>query len=431
MPRIAVFGAAPDTLNMGVSALFASTLSSISRLIPNCEFVVFDGGLGERRKSFLVSEDQSIDCILYGARAGFRWYRPENLAAMSTLASLGPLGPLLNSGVKLIESCDAVLDVSGGDSFSDIYGRRRFFSVARPKMIALKRDRPLVLLPQTYGPYNNLSLRETASEIVKGAGMAWARDLNSFEVLKELLGARFDPNRHLCGVDLAFMLAPRLAASELADRHFWNWLDAPNSTKPLIGFNVNGLIFNDPDRSRSQYGFRADYSAVVQKFLTWILDNTECNILLVPHVMVPEGHFESDYAASLAVADKLPKQHEDRVAITPTSLDQCQVKWVISKTDWFCGTRMHSTIAALSSGVPTASVAYSDKTKGVFESCHQGEHVWDPRTLSTEEVFDGLVQSYQKRTTAKEALVERLPAVKSIARKQIEAIAEFIANATR
>ena len=47
-------------------------------------------------------------------------------------------------------------------------------------------------------------------------------------------------------------------------------------------------------------------------------------------------------------------------------LDASEVKWCISKLDWFVGSRMHATIAALSSGVPCAAIAYSRKFRGVF-----------------------------------------------------------------
>ncbi len=47
---------------------------------------------------------------------------------------------------------------------------------------------------------------------------------------------------------------------------------------------------------------------------------------------------------------------------------------------------MHSTIAGLSSGVPTATVTYSDKALGVFELCGQEDHVIDPRIFDTEQV---------------------------------------------
>jgi len=94
---------------------------------------------------------------------------------------------------------DAVLDISGGDSFTDLYGEKRFWDVARPKLVALALGGPLILLPQTYGPFRDERLRQIASRIVDRAKMAWARDEHSFRSLRELAGNHFDPARQLCG----------------------------------------------------------------------------------------------------------------------------------------------------------------------------------------------------------------------------------------
>ena len=104
--------------------------------------------------------------------------------------------------------------------------------------------------------------------------------------------------------------------------------------------------------------------------------------------------------------------------------DQSELKWVISQLDWFCGTRMHSAIAALSSGVPASAIAYSLKTQGIFETCDQGDHVADPRDLDTIDVIEKLEQSYKNRDEARISLVHRLPDVKALVFRQMKVIAE-------
>ena len=145
--RIALFGAAPDTPNMGVSALFKSVISGLARHVNDFEIVVFDNGFGKRAGQLTVQGDREITLLRFGARGGRRYYRPENLLNMLICSRIGRLGAILNPGIRLIDTCDAVLDVSGGDSFSDIYGRERFNNINRPKIIALNRHKPLILLP--------------------------------------------------------------------------------------------------------------------------------------------------------------------------------------------------------------------------------------------------------------------------------------------
>lgn len=121
------------------------------------------------------------------------------------------------------------------------------------------------------------------------------------------------------------------------------------------------------------------------------------------------GHFEHDPDACAAVAEALDEIDRRPVAIVPDGYDPCETKWIISRTDWFCGTRMHAAIASLSCGVPTAAIAYSRKTLGVFETCGQGRHVADPRRINTEDVTDQLWRSWKERHDARMSLQRELP----------------------
>jgi polysaccharide pyruvyl transferase WcaK-like protein len=66
---------------------------------------------------------------------------------------------------------------------------------------------------------------------------------------------------------------------------------------------------------------------------------------------------------------------------------------------------MHSTIAGLASGVATAAIAYSYKTRGVFETCGMRDHVVDAREVDTQDAVDRLFELYQRRKTTKVALL--------------------------
>lgn len=321
---------------------------------------------------------------------------------------------------------DAILDISGGDSFTDLYGLRRFKSIAMAKRIALDLGKRLILLPQTYGPFQSDFARRIATRIVRESEMAWARDQRSFEVLRALVGDRFDPRRHQLGVDVAFSLEQHEPARELPPT-LSTWLNS--HLQPTIGFNVSGLIYNDPVGSSRRYSLRADYRQVVHDFLTRIFRESDARVVLIPHVLTALGHYESDTQACEAVWRELGSLADGRLKVLPPILDQSETKWVISKLDWFCGTRMHSTIAGLSSGVPTAAVAYSVKTAGVFETCGQGAQVADPRVLDTQETVDHLWRSWIQRETIKRELAVVLPKVLKQAEWQMDQIAAVCAGA--
>ena len=139
--------------------------------------------------------------------------------------------------------------------------------------------------------------------------------------------------------------------------------------------------------------------------------------------MTPEGHYESDINACQDLLRKLGKAAKNRATVVPAYNNPCEIKWVISQFDWFCGTRMHATIAALSSGIPVSAISYSPKTLGVFETCGQGEHVADPQAIETNEVIECLWQSWKNRGAACVEYKKKLPGVKKAVAEQINLIA--------
>lgn len=412
---ICLVGMAPDTGNLGVSALCGSVLHGISTRVGNADLAVWDHRSGTGPLSWRIGE-RDIQAVRYGAYHTKRLYRPECLWNIQTCARLGGLW---NAAARKVLASNAILDISGGDSFTDMYGPWRFRAVTQPKLIAIEQGKPLILLPQTYGPFQEAPNREIARKIVCAAAMAWARDGRSFEVLKDLLGDAFDPARHRVGVDVAFGLpATRPSSENIAGA--LDWLERGQT--PLAGLNVSGLLLNRPREAAEQYGLKADYCQVLLTFVRRLMKESDARVLLVPHVVSPPGHHESDIEACETIAAELGNAYSDRVAVAPVVHDPCEVKWIIARCDWFCGTRMHSTIAALSSGVPTAAISYSPKTLGVFETCAQGEHVVDPQQQGTGEAVDHLWRSWLGRESARGSLGFALPKVLRQAESQLDEI---------
>lgn len=420
--KLCLFGASPDTSNRGVSALFLSTLNAIATRYPNARVTVFDYGRGLREDEIELN-NMMFRFSRCGANLSRRFYRRDSLFNMRISAKLGGLA---NPGVKAIAEADAVLDISGGDSFADIYGIKRFKGITQPKQLSIDLGTPLILLPQTYGPFDQAKTRRKASAVVRKTSMAWARDERSFESLKELLGQDFDPQKHFSGVDVAFAL-PKKVPSRLSSQ-LKCWI-AENATSPVVGFNVSGLIYNQGAEGSRQFGFKDDYREIVFKMLKKFLDESEARILLVPHVLAPFGHYESDPQACQDVAAKLGMS--DRVHVLEGSYDAMEMKWIISKLGFFCGTRMHSAIAGLSSEIPTAAIAYSKKTLGVFEVCGQGSCVTDPRHVSAEQCVKDVWNVWLRKDAICGSLRKNLPRVIQSASLQFSQIFDHIERQNR
>jgi polysaccharide pyruvyl transferase WcaK-like protein len=88
---------------------------------------------------------------------------------------------------------------------------------------------------------------------------------------------------------------------------------------------------------------------------------------------------------------------------------------------------MHSAIAALGMGVPTAALAYSIKTRGVFATCGQEAHVADARRLSEDEILDIVLRSWDERDKIRAELVDAVPEVIDRAGAQMDVVMERVA----
>jgi polysaccharide pyruvyl transferase WcaK-like protein len=406
------FGAAGDTGNHGVSALMHSTLAAVACLAPSTRVTVFDNGWG-MRPARAEYAGGPFEYRLCGARLSRRFHRPESYFHMRLTRHIGGLG---NPGMRALLASDAVWDISAGDSFADLYGKRHLRAMLAPKRLALACGIPLVLLPQTYGPYTRAASRRQVAAVLRACRLAWARDEDSLGVLRDLLGADFDPQRHRAGVDVAFGLEIRAPAQPLAEP-VASWLDSRGGP-PTVGLNVSGLLFNDP-QARARFGLATDYRAALVLLAGELLRKTEARLLLVPHVLPPSGSIESDLVACRALRESLAAGLRPRVEVLPAGLDASETKYIVSRLDWFSGARMHACIGALSSGIPTGGVAYSPKMRGVFATCGQSAHVADLRSLRTEELVAALWASWEARAEARATLASRLPAVIERARSQM------------
>src|SRR5699024_10236542 len=111
-------------------------------------------------------------------------------------------------------------------------------------------------------------------------------------------------------------------------------------TDPLVGVNVSGLLVSEGAPQR--FGLAGDYLQTMTELVRPLL-RQGTGVLLVPHVHVPGGAGESDIAAVTALLANLSAAERARVRTLSPGLDAAEVKWCISKVDWFIGSRMHAT----------------------------------------------------------------------------------------
>jgi colanic acid/amylovoran biosynthesis protein len=411
-------GAAPDTANLGVNALCYSSVSGLLEHSPDLEVVVLTHGKQLVPNGYKIKRDSY--CHTMGAKLSRRWYAPSSFRNIEIASHF----PVIQTKQKTIFSrAKAILDISGGDSYTDLYGARRFEAIAYPKKLAVTYGKPLILLPQTYGPFADPEIKKLAQVYLRYASYAFARDRHSFAYMQELLGSEFDSEKHKQTVDVAFLL-PYSSDAVLQEKGLV--VPAVISGREVYGINVSGLIYCDPAAAKSQYQIRIDYKRLLIQVIETLLKESDGEIWLIPHVLAQVGHYESDTEACEDLKSQLPESLHSRITIVHGEFDQCDIKAVIRRCNWFCGTRMHATIAALSSGVPTLGLAYSGKFIGVFESVGQGHNVADARTEDEQDIFEKIIASWRKRTVERSVLQESMPKIITSANAEMKTIAQAV-----
>jgi len=114
-----------DTGNLGVSALLlrddAGAVCNFPRWNWRCWMTAGASAPAGRR-----SDGREVCYSLIGGALSRRYWRPES-CGISGLSSW--LGGLANPAARAIRGGRRLLDISGGDSFTDLYGQRRFNTV--------------------------------------------------------------------------------------------------------------------------------------------------------------------------------------------------------------------------------------------------------------------------------------------------------------
>lgn len=404
--RLVVAGAPLDNDNRGVEALGSAVVAHLAAAASVDTVSVLGDGWGVLADSSWPG-DARVDRL--GVRNSRRWHRRESWARIRVDQALGGLG---NPVVDRLENADAILDISGGDSFTDLYGPRRLATICAPKEAAVRSGRPLVLLPQTFGPFTTAEGRRRAEGLVRRSTLAYARDTWSYDQLRELAGPSADGTRLRQGVDVAFALRPREPDPSTVEQL------EELAGETVVGVNVSGLLREESAGGR--FGLSGSYLSTMTS-LVRALVREGAVVLLVSHVH-GAGRSENDSTAHDAVEAALDAGERARVRRLSPVLRAAELKWCIGRLDWFAGSRMHATIAALSSEVPAFGYAYSDKTRGVFGTCAVADDVVDARAVAGEEAVELALASFGRRVTTRDTLRRQVPEVVTQARGQLDEV---------
>jgi colanic acid/amylovoran biosynthesis protein len=413
--KILLIGATFATGNMGVSALTAGAIETILRASPNAKIDLLDYGKEPLNFRYNSTGGQ-ITVDLLNMRFSKRLLLRNNivfLIAVSLVARILPcrLGQIVTSRnlyLKKINEASVVLAISGGDSFSDIYGLRRFFYVSLPQILAQLLRKKLVLLPQTIGPFNTRLARIVARSIIRHSSLVYSRDYEGLNELKKSVGGISTREHVRFCYDVGFGVNPVTPKNIDLDG-----FSGKEDGRITVGLNVSGLLHMGGYSQNNQFGLRTDYRLLVKRLIDWLIVEKNAKVILIPHVFGQETGSESDQPVCQSLYDELGGNYRGGLFYARGTYDQSEIKHVIGLCDFFIGARMHACIAALSQGIPTVPIAYSKKFVGVMGTIGVESYVADPRTMNENEIMDRVDKAWIQRDVIRRHLEKKIPEVKA------------------
>lgn len=311
----------------------------------------------------------------------------------------------------------------GKDLVIDMHGvkfagpKRISTNLVAASTILLPRLRgiPAVSFTQTYGPFVNTATRVAARIALGSANLLFAREPESVNILKSIgLGKK-------CQLfpDVAMVLP---AADFDETRCSAEVKSFVSDSEPYVGISLSSKVI----REEKQQGITPRYESLMTEFIRWVLDQ-DYRVLLVPHTYQPHKPSDNDLGLALRVLENLSISSEPCLVVQD-DLPPDELKTLISRCYVFVGSRYHSLVAALSTGVPSLSVGWSHKYDGLLSLFDLRQFsMWADRATFSEirRAFEDLVGHRDKYSSM---IKVKLPNVKEQAKKSVEQVALLVSH---
>jgi len=282
-------------------------------------------------------------------------------------------------------------------------------SIVLPRMLGI----PAVAFTQTYGPFGNRSTRLTARLALQAATLLFARERESWRILETIgLGEK-------CRVypDVAMAL-PLLPLTEVQCSH--DLKRFVSKDEPFIGISPSAKVV----RVERGLGTPPRYVALVADFANWLIDQGY-RVLFIPHSHQPRKLDDDDFRLSLRIAEKIAVDPQ-RSLVVQEDLPPGGLKTLISRSYVFVGSRYHSLVAALSTGVPSLSIGWSHKYDGLLARFNLRQFSFWIDRVALGEIQRGFERLISDREKYALEIKSRMPGIRKEVEESVEQVASLI-----
>ena len=284
-------------------------------------------------------------------RYSFGWF--EEQLSRRVFRKPMNIGRVTHVFERSLQQSDIVF-LLGGDNYSLDY--RDVDVHFRLLEMAIQSKKPTVIWGASVGPFDNdPKFERYASEILQQVPLICARET---ETIKYLASIGVTENVAFAA-DPAFYLTPNEVALPEKIQNILSQRCLGINLSPLMARYLGSVGFNQSSMD--------SWQRTAIEIIEHVLNNFSEPVLLIPHVTSDNGQaaWRDDYLLLKSLAEEFTQSN--RVHVIPPTLNASETKWVIGQVALFAGARTHSTIAAMSSNVPTVFIGYSMKARGLAQ----------------------------------------------------------------
>jgi colanic acid/amylovoran biosynthesis protein len=206
-------------------------------------------------------------------------------------------------------------------------------------------NKPYLLYNQSVGPFYNKKDEKIILKHLYNSKIIICREEITYSRLQKM-GLK----NILLGADIAF----KLKSSKCDILNNYNY----SKNNLNIGITVRDWLTTKKQNK---------YELEIANFINTIIKiYNNANIYFMPQVIF-ERSGDNDLKISKRILNKIQDTYKYNIHVITEDLHPSELKYVISKMNYFIGTRMHSNIYSLSSYVKTIAIAYELKTIGIME----------------------------------------------------------------
>jgi colanic acid/amylovoran biosynthesis protein len=372
--------------NKGDSAIVEAMMAYVRGICPGARIVLLSNFWKENQKYYTAADTQCAPHL---------WDIPMDDAklrravrAVKTMLGLGLQTlhvPGTNSQtMDLYRHADLLLDAGGGSLYSSNRHRvslglyQHLFNL----WFAKKIGKPVVLAPQSLGPFNSNRERQATVSVLRKLDCVMIRERISSSFLRE-----YNVDHELVP-DIAFLANFVTRPSAAAQRY-----QATLPTEKLfrVGVTVLDWRWAKAGLANEQDGENriSAYLANIAHGLLKLNETRPVHVSIFPQVTAGFGDTDAGVSRRLMqmLLGKVPSVSVAEEDVTPSDL--CNL---YSGMDAFLASRMHSAIFAISRGVPTMAMAYQPKTIGTFDLLNLGGYVKDIQNVTGEDIAQHLMR---------------------------------------